>query len=81
MPDVENLEEAQKKVDFGFDKEGYLRVKIHLSHGLWNILGALVEAQTRVMAYFGQIAAIEEAKKNKLVRPNDNLESFKNKWH
>jgi hypothetical protein len=69
----------EQKILFGFDKEGYLNIRIHLDAGMWNILGALTEAQTRVMSYFGQMA--QAAQKKNLVRPNGILEKFKNKWH
>lgn len=70
----------EKKLDpieFGFDKDGYLKIKIHLSVGLWAMLGCLVEAQTRVMAQFGQMAKVE--KDRQLVRPKGDVKDYK--WH
>lgn len=79
-------EEVEEKpqfdpIEFGFDKDGYLRIKVHLSVGLWNMLGMLVEAQTRVMAQFGKMEKAVQEQKKGLVRPNGNLEAFKNRWH
>ena len=66
MPEEKQLD----PIEFGFDPEGYLKIKIHMTMGLWNMLGALEEAKAQVMAQFARIAKIEEQKKGRgLIRP------------
>lgn len=63
-------------IEHGIDKDGYLRIKVHLSLGKWNLMGALAEAQLLVVNYFGQMAKAEAQKKG-LVRPNGNMNQWK----
>jgi hypothetical protein len=76
--DAEKPEEKKLELEHGFTKDGYLLVKIHISAGKWNLIGALAEAQILVMNYFAQMA--QAAQQKNLVRPDRMLERFKNKW-
>lgn len=68
-------------IEFGFDEKGYLKIKIHLSVGMWNMLGCLAEAQTRVMAQFGAMGRMgEEQKRKALIRPKNVLDGFRKRW-
>jgi hypothetical protein len=70
--------DPRKQITFGFDQEGFLNIKIHRDLGLWNLMGALKEAEFRVWSYFLQIE-VAEAKKG-LLRPDKRMESWYNKW-
>jgi hypothetical protein len=73
-------EEKLDPIEFGFTTDGkYLKIKVPVALGMWNILGALAEAHIRVMNYFSQMATAEAKKQNHLIRPNGHGPSM-NQW-
>jgi hypothetical protein len=70
--------DPKKQIACGIDEEGFLHVKIHVSFGLWNLLGVCEHAKLKATAFFNHQAMAQETKG--LVRPNGQHRGFFNKW-
>ena len=77
----EPLDQKQKPEEIrrGFDDEGFFNLRIHASRGPEVIIGWLMMSIDLIkMFYVEQQRKKQEAS---VVKPNNIIERFKNKWH